>query len=74
MSAKKLYRQVFEVEVLSEGEPLNDVSLDDIAYEITDGHSSGVLKETIREQVSANKMRRLLKAQGSDPEFLLDEV
>jgi D-Tyr-tRNAtyr deacylase len=32
---KKFYRQVFEVEVLSESEPLNNVSLQDIAYEIT---------------------------------------
>ena len=71
---KKLYRQVFEVEVLSEGEPLNDVSLEDIGYEITEGHSSGVVKETIREKVNADKMAELLKAQGSDPEFLLEEV
>ncbi len=70
---KTLYRQVFEVEVLSEGEPLNDVILQDIAYEITEGHSSGVVKETVREEVTADRMAELLKAQGSDPEFLLSD-
>lgn len=73
MAEMKLYRQVFEIEVLSEGEPLNDVSLEDISYEITDGHSSGVFKETVREEVTSDKMAELLKAQGSDPTFLLGE-
>ena len=43
---KKLFRQVFEIEVLSEEEPMpSDSSLIDIAYEITEGHRSGVVKE-----------------------------
>jgi hypothetical protein len=69
----KFYRQLFEVEVLSEGEPLNNVSLQDIDYEITDGHCSGIVKETVREEVTPERMAQLLKAQGSDPEFLLGE-
>jgi hypothetical protein len=71
--SKKFYRQIFEVEVLSEGEPLNNVSLQDIDYQITDGHCSGIVKETVREEVSSEKIAELLKAQGSDPEFLLGD-
>lgn len=68
---KKLFRQVFEIEVLSEEEPLETLDLKVIDYEITDGHSSGVVKEAVREEVTQEKMRELLIAQGSDPEFLL---
>jgi len=71
--SRKFYRQLFNIEVLSEGEPLNDVSLQDIDYEITNGHCSGIVKEAVREEVTAEKMAELLKTQGSDPEFLLGE-
>ena len=67
----KLFRQVFEVEVLSEGAPLpNDVSLSRIEYEITDGCCSGMIEEMICEEVSPERMRELLIEQGSDPDFL----
>lgn len=69
---KKFYRQVFEVEVLSEGEPLDTyTSLSEIDYEITDGQSSGIVKEISRKEVTSKEMAELLKAQGSDPTFLL---
>lgn len=70
---RKFYRQVFEVEVLSEGEPLNNINLSDIYREIIDGCCSGAVKEIIREEVTADKIAELLKAQGSDPSFLLGE-
>ena len=67
----KLFRQVFEVEVLSEGEPLaSDSDLSRIEYEITDGGCSGMVEEVICEEVSPEKMRELLIQQGSDPDFL----
>jgi hypothetical protein len=68
------YRNVFEVEVLS-NEPLPDaVDLADLAYEITEGGSSGQVSVTTRnQQLTAEQMRAALIRQGSDPEFLVDE-
>lgn len=67
--ARKFYRNVFSVEVLSE-EPLPDsMSLDAIHYEITNGDYSGRLLETVVEEVNSKRMAELLLAQGSDPEF-----
>lgn len=72
-SKRKFYRTVFTVEVLSE-EPLPDMSLDEIAYEITEGGSSGDLTRSKSETVDAKKMAKLLMKQGSDPEFFqIDE-
>lgn len=68
----KFYRTVFRMEVLST-EPLGSLSLSDINYEITEGHCSGMFLETREEEVSRDKMRGLLVAQGTDPEFLLEE-
>lgn len=69
-----LYRIVYKIEVLADSpihqEPL---SLKDIAYEITDGHCSGVFLDTEVEEVSKERMSELLIAQGSDPSFLLGE-
>lgn len=67
-------RQVFEIEVLSDDGPISG-SLDNINYEITEGHCSGVIKEIIREeQIPGEKMAKLLINQDSDPEFFgLDE-
>jgi hypothetical protein len=62
------YRQVFEIEVLSDDEPI-DGDLENIRYQITDGHCSGVIHETICETVTPERMAKLLIAQGSDPEF-----
>ena len=67
----KLFRQVFEVEVLSEGEPLaSDIALGRIEYEITECVVLRlVAREVICEEVTPERMRGLLIAQGSDPDF-----
>ena len=69
-----LYRIVYKIEVLADS-PLHHepLSLKDIAYEITDGHCSGVFLDTEVEEVSRERMSELLVAQGSDPSFLLGE-
>jgi hypothetical protein len=67
--ARKFYKQTFVVEVLSEDEPLSNVSLSDIDYAITEGHCSGVIKEGEVVKVSGKEMAKLLIEQGSDPEF-----
>lgn len=57
------------MEVLTEDYPVPDDDLMYIAHEIVYGDSSGAVKETVREIVSAKDMAGYLMAQGSDPEF-----
>lgn len=72
---RKYYKTVVKITVLSEDEPLKDgISLEEIAYEITDGHCSGDIVIQSRTEVKAREMAKLLMEQGSDPEFFrLDE-
>jgi hypothetical protein len=68
-------RNVVQIEILS-NEPWAGAELENlevISYEITEGHSSGLV--TIlhhNEELSAEEMERALLAQGSSPEFLVD--
>ena len=69
MTKRKFYRTTIQIEILSE-EPYTSVSLEDINYDITDGHCSGELKDVVRnEEKSGKEMAALLMAQRSDPEF-----
>jgi hypothetical protein len=69
-SQRKFYRSVVTVEILSETPIPNDISLDDIYYEITEGDWSGVCDlETLNEEIDGPTMAKLLLAQGSDPGF-----
>jgi hypothetical protein len=63
------YRTVFRIEVLSEGPLPEDISLEDVAYEIMDGDYSGNIKRVSEDEVDGPTMARLLREQGSDPEF-----
>ena len=64
------YRTVIQVEVLSQ-EPLPGlIDLAGIAAEIVDGECSGSVQTISEEAVDGPTMARLLRAQGSDPEFL----
>lgn len=67
-----LYKTVYTIEVLSD-EPLDNITLGDIEYEITEGHCSGVFREKSREELTEFQMAKALIRQGSDPEFLLPE-
>ena len=69
MSTRRFYRQLIEVEVLSEDAPVKWDSLEDIAYAITEGGHSGRVTETRSEQVTGPVMAKLLDSQGSAPEF-----
>jgi hypothetical protein len=69
-SERKFHRTVYQIEVLSE-EPMPDISLNDLAYEIIDGHCSGVFSEVSSDVVNATQIVALLKNQGSDPEFFM---
>ena len=66
---RKFYRQVVQVEILSEDAPLEWDNLADIHYAITTGDCSGKLNELIAEEVDGRKMAELLIKQGSDPSF-----
>ena len=69
-SKRKFYRQTFSIEVLSEDSPLpEDISLEGLAYEITEGDRSGSVKMSAEDEVDGPTMARLLMKQGSDPGF-----
>ena len=72
---KKYWKTVIEVTVLSEDKPVGEgLELDDIHYEITEGHCSGDIVIKSQKQVCAKTMAKLLESQGSDPGFFqLDE-
>lgn len=65
-SARRFYRTVFEVEVLSE-EPLGDMDVESVAYAVTHGGCSGLLTRTVTEVVDGPRMAELLADHGSDP-------
>lgn len=68
--AKKFFRTVIEVEVLTDDGPVSpNAELEYIAREITEGDWSGVVEIKKTEEVSPKRMARLLEKQGSDPEF-----
>ena len=66
----KMYKTTYIIEVLSE-EPLGEVNLQDLHYEITDGHCSGVFASTTQIEITEFQMAKELIMQGSDPEFFL---
>lgn len=66
---RRFYRQVFEVEVLTEDGPLGDTSINGIQYAITDGGASGEVTMNTVEEVTAAQMATLLNNQGSDSGF-----
>ena len=68
MSDKKYYKNVFKLVVLSE-EPIEDIDLSDINYEVTEGH--WVLHTFVCDpkEVSPKQMVDLLNDAGSEPGF-----
>ena len=68
-SKRKFYQTTYHIELLTE-EPMSDgVSLQDIAYEMTDGHASGVFDQEDVTELDGPAAAAALQAQGSDPEF-----
>ena len=52
-----LYKTIYTIEVLSD-EPLDNVTLGDIRYEIVYGHCSGVFREKSREELTEFRMAK----------------
>lgn len=71
---KKLYKTVIQIEVLSE-EPYEGNVLDDIYYDITEGHCSGILVDIARSQLlEVEDSVKEVKKHGTSPEFFgMDE-
>ncbi|WP_217924742.1 hypothetical protein [Miltoncostaea oceani] len=66
---RRLVRQIIQIEILREDEPLPE-DLVAIADEITTGDSSGNVRTLSVEDLTGPQMAAALIAQGSDPEFL----
>jgi len=71
ISGRKFYRRVITIEVLSEEEVDETISLSQLEYAITDGDCSGNIKWGESQIVDGKKMAKLLIKQGSDPEFFM---
>jgi hypothetical protein len=71
---KKLYRTVIQIEVLSD-EPYNGSDLETIAYDITDGHCSGLISDVTRNQIlEGSDAVAEVRKHGTDLEFFdMDE-
>jgi len=67
-SKRKFYKTVIRFEVLSE-EPVEQVDLETLHYEVTEGRWSGRFLDTTEEILDGPQMAKALQEQSSDPEF-----
>ena len=66
----KYFKTKVTIEILSEENAVGDgLTLDEINYEITQGHCSGKITTEEQTEVTSKEMAKLLQGQGSDPEF-----
>ena len=73
-SNKKYYRTVLKIEILSP-EPIEDgIGLDDLSYQIYEGHYSGMFLDEEVEECDEKRITELLENQGSDASFLIEEL
>lgn len=70
--ASKYFKTTITYEVLSKGEPVQFESMADLHAATYDGDCSGHFIETKIETLTEDEMRAALIAQGSDPEFLIN--
>ena len=68
VSKRKFYKTMVQYEVLSE-EPIEQVDLDRLKYEITEGRWSGRLYTLQSTELNGLQAAMALENQGSDPEF-----
>jgi len=69
-TTRRFHRTVLEVEVLSEEPyPVQTKELDDIAYDITEGHFNGNVEVTTVEVIDGATAATMLIRSGSDPGF-----
>ncbi|MGH7971423.1 MAG: hypothetical protein ACREIC_22110 [Limisphaerales bacterium] len=68
MTTRKLYRTIFQVEVLSES-PVGPVELETLGHMITEGDCSGRVRIVLKQELDGRQAAQGLLAQGSDPSF-----
>jgi hypothetical protein len=68
--ARKFYRTIIEVEVLSE-DPYQPNSLEDVAYDIVYGDCSGAWRVVKQKELNEQDTVEALINQGSDPSFFM---
>lgn len=69
MSEKKIYKNVFQIVVLSEDAPVSNCDLGVINFDITEGDCSGEVKHLSSELLTPKEAADALLDQGSDPSF-----
>lgn len=65
----KFFKTIIRVEVLSEGGPVNDLSLKEIAHEIYYGDCVGTSEVISTKEISPSDCAEELCKMGSEPEF-----
>lgn len=65
----KFYKTIIQVEVLSEDQPVNNLSLKQIVYEITEGDCVGTSEIISAREISPSDCAEELSRMGSEPEF-----
>lgn len=62
------YKTIIRYEILSEDAPWSG-TLEDLAYDVTEGGCSGQFLKSIEIELTADEMCKALLKQGSDPSF-----
>lgn len=66
---RKFFKQIIQIEVLSEDVPLKWGNLQDIQYAISQGDCSGVVNEISTKELNSKQTAKELIKQGSEPAF-----
>ena len=69
MTKRKFYKSVFKIVVLSQDPLPEQIGLDWIQYEITEGHCSGHLLPYSEKEINGKTAAKELMKQASDPSF-----
>ena len=75
MAQKKLYKSVLKVVIISDEPYPDSVNLEQVSYDITEGHNSGILEwEYLNAEVVGMEAVKEMDEQGSDYSFFgMDE-
>jgi len=63
------FKTIIQVEVLSEGGPVDDLSLKEIAHEIYEGDCVGASSLISKQELTGKECAEELCQMGSEPEF-----
>lgn len=70
---KKYWKRVVTIEVLTKGEPIGELELDNLVHEIIYGAASGKVTYADPVELTVDEMQEALINQDSDPSFLLGD-